>query len=137
MRKKLKQVWGRHQVRYLVVAGSTSLGYLTLVWLGLHLGLHYMLAILLAQAITIGIAFPLYRSLVFQSTGAVIPDFVRFLSVWASGAVAGVLATPFLVEVFSWDPLIAQILSILVIAVVSFLSHQFFTFRRNRLSSNH
>jgi putative flippase GtrA len=134
--KKLKQVWGSHQIRYLVVAGSTSVGYLTLVWLGLQLHLHYMLAILIAQVITIGIAFPLYRTLVFQSTGAVVSDFVRFLSVWASGAIAGVLATPFLVEVFSWDPLVAQIISIVVIAVVSYLSHQFFTFRRNRLSSN-
>lgn len=131
MLNKLRQVWSNHQIRYLAVAGCTTLGYIALVWLGLHLHLHYMIAILAAQVITISAAFPLYRSLVFQSTGKVAVDFVRFLSVWASGAIAGVVATPFLVEVFSWDPLFAQIISIVVIAVSSYLGHRFFSFRRN------
>ena len=119
----------------MVVAGCTTLGYIALVWLGLQLHLHYMIAILAAQVVTISAAFPLYRSLVFQSTGKVAVDFVRFLSVWASGAIAGVVATPFLVEVFSWDPLVAQIISIVVIAVSSYLGHRFFSFRRNHDSA--
>lgn len=135
MRNKLRQIWTNHQVRYLVVAGCTTLGYIALVWLGLQLHLHYMIAILAAQVVTISAAFPLYRSLVFQSTGKVAVDFVRFLSVWASGAIAGVVATPFLVEVFSWDPLVAQIISIVVIAVSSYLGHRFFSFRRNHDST--
>lgn len=118
-----------------MVAGTTSLSYVGLVALGLGLGAHYMVAILVAQAITIACAFPAYRSLVFQSKGAVGSDFLRFLSVWASGAVAGVVATPFLVEVFGWDPLIAQVFSIVVIAVGSYLGHRFFTFRRPRVST--
>ena len=137
MPNKLKQVWTNHQIRYLVVAGSTTLGYIALVWLGLHLQLHYMIAILAAQIITISAAFPLYRTLVFQSTGGIATDFVKFLSVWASGAIAGVVATPFLVEVFSWNPLIAQVISIVVIAVASYLGHRFFSFRRSLDSPKH
>lgn len=135
MIRRIQELWSHHQVRYLVVAGTTSLSYVGLVALGLGLGAHYMVAILVAQAITIACAFPAYRSLVFQSKGAVGSDFLRFLSVWASGAVAGVVATPFLVEVFGWDPLIAQVFSIVVIAVGSYLGHRFFTFRRPRVST--
>lgn len=118
-----------HQVRYLVVAGCTSVGYVALVALGLYLNLHYMVAILIAQVITISCAFPAYRNLVFQSKGTRWADFLRFLSVWASGAVAGLVATPFLVEVFGMNPLFAQVLAILVIAVCSYLGHRFFSFR--------
>ncbi|WP_431473298.1 hypothetical protein [Ornithinimicrobium sp. W1665] len=52
------------QVRYLLVAGTTSLFYLSLVAAGLALGLHYMVAIAAAQVITITGAFPAYRTLV-------------------------------------------------------------------------
>lgn len=122
--------WAHHQIRYLVVAGTTSLGYVGLVALGLKVfGWHYMVAILVAQVITIACAFPAYRTLVFESRGSVWGDFVRFLSVWASGAVAGVVATPFLVEVFGMDPLVAQVLAIIVVAVASYLGHRFFSFR--------
>lgn len=125
----VRSLWSRHQIRYLVVAGCTSLGYLLLVTLGLAAGWHYMVAILVAQIITIGCAFPAYRRLVFESQGPVAKDFARFLSVWSSGAVAGVLATPFLVEVFGMHPLVAQVIAIVVISVASYLGHRFFSFR--------
>ena len=132
LRDVVAALWARHQIRYLVVAGVTSLSYLGLVALGLKvIGWHYMVAILAAQVVTIGCAFPAYRSLVFESRGRVGADFVRFLSVWASGAIAGVVGTPFLVEVFGMDPLVAQVLAILIIAVASYLGHRFFSFRNH------
>lgn len=89
-----------------------------------------MVAILIAQVITIAGAFPAYRSLVFESRGDVAGDFFRFLSVWSSGAIAGVVATPFLVEVFGMHPFVAQVLAIVVIAVASYLGHRWFSFRQ-------
>lgn len=128
----VRSLWSRHEIRYLVVAGCTSVGYLVLVTLGLAVGWHYMVAILVAQVITIAAAFPAYRGLVFESRGAVWGDFVRFLSVWSSGAIAGVVATPFLVEVFGMHPLVAQVLAIVVIAVASYLGHRYFSFRERQ-----
>lgn len=125
----VRSLWSRHEIRYLVVAGCTSLGYLALVTVGLALGWFYMVAILVAQVITIACAFPAYRSLVFESRGPIWGDFVRFLSVWSTGAIAGIVATPFLVEVFGMHPLVAQVLAIIVIAVASYLGHRFFSFR--------
>lgn len=119
-----------HQVRYLLVAGCTSLGYLALVAIGYQLlGWHYMVAILVAQVITICTAFWFYRGFVFNSKGTIWVDFVRFLSVWSTGAIAGIVGTPFLVEVFGMHPLVAQVLAIIIVAVGSYLGHTFFSFR--------
>lgn len=119
----------RQSWRYLLVAGLTALGYLGLLALGLWAGLHYFVAILIAQAVTIVCAFPFYRQFVFESGSGVWPDFVRFLTVWTAGAVSGVVVTPLLVELADWHPLLAQVVAIAVVSVGSFLAHRFFTFR--------
>lgn len=125
----LDRLVGLQQVRYLLVAGTTSLIYLGLVAGGLALGWHYMIAIAVAQAITIAGAFPAYRTLVFASRGSWRTDLVRFLSVWSSGMVAGFVATPLLVEIFGMAPLLAQVVAIVVVAVGSYLGHRYFSFR--------
>ena len=79
--------------------------------------------------VTIAAAFPAYRTIVFESRGRVWSDFVRFLGVWASGAFAGILLTPALVEIAGMPPLPAQIIAIAIVAVGSFLGHHFFSFR--------
>lgn len=132
---RIAQLWSHHQIRYLIVAGVTASGYVSLVALGLWLGLHYFVAILIAQAITISLAFPAYRTLVFQSRGTLWADFARFLSVWVSGAFAGLIGTPLLVELLRWDPLISQILAIIVVAVGSYLGHRFFSFKHTTSTS--
>jgi putative flippase GtrA len=121
-------------LRYGFSAGGVAALYVLIYWLGLQLGLHYFLAILIAQIIAIAVAFPLYRAFVFASTGSLRSDFLRFLGVWMGGAIAGVVATPLLVEIFGVDPFWAQVAAILVISVASFLSHRFFTFRRRESS---
>lgn len=115
--------------RYLAVAGSMAMLYLGVFAVGLWAGWFYFTAILVAQVITILIAFPLYRALVFRSHGRLRSDFVRFLSVWLTGAIAGIVATPLLVELVHLNPLVAQIISVAVVSVGSFLAHRFFSFR--------
>ena len=125
----VERLWARKGIRYLVVAGCTQVVYLGTFSLGLLAGWHYMIAIAVAQVVTIAAAFPAYRTIVFESRGRVWSDFVRFLGVWASGAFAGILLTPALVEVAGMPPLPAQIIAIAIVAVGSFLGHHFFSFR--------
>jgi putative flippase GtrA len=98
----VRRALGRHEVRYLLVAGTTTLFYLALVGAGLLAGLPYMLAIACAHAVTICAAFPAYRHLVFRSRRAWPADLWRFLSVWSGG--------------------------IIVVAVSSYLAHRFWSF---------
>lgn len=125
----LPTLFATEQVRYLLVAGVTSTLYVGWVALGLWAGLHYMLAIGLAQVVTIAGAFPAYRRLVFRSRGPWPGDLARFLSVWSSGMVAGFVATPLLVELVGLHPLVAQVIAIVVVAVGSYLGHRYITFR--------
>ena len=125
----VERLWARKGIRYLVVAGCTQVVYLGTFSLGLLAGWHYMIAIAVAQVVTIAAAFPAYRTIVFESRGRVWSDFVRFLGVWASGAFAGILLTPALVEIAGMPPLPAQIIAIAIVAVGSFLGHHFFSFR--------
>ncbi|QQY24774.1 GtrA family protein [Dermacoccus nishinomiyaensis] len=126
---QLRRLWARNEIRYLVVAGTTQVVYLSTFVLGLLAHLHYMLAIGVAQVLTIAAAFPAYRTLVFASTNSVASDYLRFLSVWTSGALAGLVMTPFLVEVLGMPPFVAQVIAIAVVAVGSYLGHRFFSFR--------
>jgi putative flippase GtrA len=117
-------------VRYYAAAGIMAVFYLSLYGAGLLLGIPYFIAILGAQAVTIGVAFPVYRRFVFRSSGRLLPDFVRFLSVWVGGAVAGFVATPLLVEVAHVDPFGAHLVAVVAVSILSFLGHRFFSFRR-------
>lgn len=128
-RDSLQKLVAMEQVRYLVVAGTTTLFYVGLLALALLAPVHYIVAILMAQAVTIACAFPAYRTLVFRSRGRVRHDFIRFLGVWGSGMVAGLVATPALIELLGWEPLLAQIVAIAVVAVATYLGHKFISFR--------
>ena len=119
----------REEVRYLVVAGSVAAFYLSVVALLLAISVQYMIAILIAQAVTISMAFPTYRRLIFRSAGPWRRDLPRFVGVWAGGFLAGVVATPALVELAGLDPLLAQVIAVVAVAVLSYLGHRFVSFR--------
>jgi putative flippase GtrA len=121
---------GREEVRYLLVAGSTALGYLIALAALLATGLPYMVAIMIDQAITFSVAFPVYRRVIFRSTGRWQSDLLRFVGVWSGGLIAGIVATPVLVELAGQPPLVAQIIAVAVVAVLTFLGHKFVSFRR-------
>lgn len=120
----------RQVARYGLIAGGVALLYLGVYGLGLALGLHYFVAIAAAQIVAISVAFPLYRTFVFESRGNLTSDFLRFLLVWSSGAVAGIVVTPLLVEIVHVPPFPAQVIAIVAVSVASFLAHRFFSFRR-------
>lgn len=117
--------------RYYAVATLVAAGYLGVYALILATGLHYYLAILIAQILTIAWAFPVYRRFVFRSAPGS-GDLVRFLGVWAGGAIAGFVLTPALVELFAVPPFWAQLATMLVVSLASFLAHALFTFRTRR-----
>lgn len=126
---RIRALWARHEVRYLVVAGFVSVLSWSLVALGMWLGWHYMVSTVFAQVAPIPVAFPLYRGLVFRSRGTPWRDFLRFASVWGSGMIAPILGAPLLVEGLHVDPVLTQVLITVVVAIGSYLGHRFFSFR--------
>jgi putative flippase GtrA len=119
----------REEIRYLLVAGSTAACYLGILAALLATDLPYMIAILITQVIIFSVAFPVYRRLIFRSTGRWQSDLARFAGVWSGGFIAGILATPALVEFAGQPPLLAQVIAVAVVAVLSYLGHKFVSFR--------
>ncbi|MEO7133007.1 MAG: GtrA family protein [Vicinamibacterales bacterium] len=120
----------REEIRYLFVAGWTALCYLGILAALLATDLPYMVAILIDQAIIFSMAFPVYRNVIFRSIGRWQADLPRFTGVWSGGFIAGIVATPALVELAGLPPLLAQVIAVAVVAVLSFLGHKFVSFRR-------
>lgn len=114
--------------RYLVAGGLITLFYLGVYALLLWIGAHYFVAILCAQGLTIALAFPTYRRFVFAPGPSVLRDFLRFLSVWVGGAIAGLIGTPLLVELLSWNPFLGQVAAIVIVTTLNFVIHRFWTF---------
>lgn len=118
-------------VRYGAVAGPVALGYLGIFAMLVWAGLWYFAAIAIAQCIAIAVAFPLYRKFVFGPGATIGQDFVRFLVVWSSGAVAGFVGTPAFVESGLLSPVPAHVVAVIVVSVLSFVAHRLFSFRRS------
>jgi putative flippase GtrA len=124
-------------IRYLVAGGLITLFYLGIYGALLAFGVQYFVAILCAQVVTIALAFPTYRRFVFGPGESLARDFVRFASVWVGGAVAGLIGTPLLVELFQWNPFLGQVLAIVVVTMANFLIHRFWTFAPRRPRADH
>jgi len=125
--------WRREEVRYLVVGGFN-----TLVGLGLYAGFHallgdqlgYLLVLVPAYAVGIVVSFITQRIFVFGAQGQVLVDFIRFTLVQLSGLALNALVLATVHESTAIPPVPAQAISLFFVAVATYFSHKFFSFRR-------
>ena len=120
----------REEIRCLLVGGTTGVCYLGILAALLATSLPYMIAILIDQAIVFSVAFPVYRRVIFHSHRRWQSDLLRFAAVWSGGFIAGIVATPALVELAGQPPLRAQVIAVAVVAVLTYLGHKFVSFRQ-------
>ena len=133
MRHLVLAPWRREEVRYLIVGGFN-----TLVGLGLYAGFHallghwlgYLLVLIPAYAVGIVVSFVTQRYLVFGARGQVFTDFARFTFVQLSGLALNALVLAFVHVTTSIPPVPAQAISLFFVAVATYFSHKFFSFRR-------
>jgi putative flippase GtrA len=116
-------------LRYGIAGLVTQIVYLSVLGAALALNWHYLLAMGLGQVCAITFAFPTYRARVFRSTGPVLPQLVKFLGVWWVGVAISFIGVPLLVEGFQLRPFPAQLMILIGVVVISFLSHRGITFR--------
>ena len=90
---------------------------------------HYV-ALVLTYVASILCAFVLYRRIVFRVHGHWWRDLVRFSSVYVFAFFLNLALFAVLFSVLGFEPIVAQLVNILVIAVVSYLLHGRFSFRR-------
>ncbi len=116
-------------VRYGMAGIVTQIVYLSVLTAALATGWHYLVGMALAQVGAIAFAFPTYRARVFRSGGRVLPQFATFLGVWWTGVAMSFVGVPLLVEGAGLRPLPAQLVVLVGVVTMSFLSHRGLTFR--------
>lgn len=137
MRDLAARLIADQKIRFLLFGGiNTVMGYsvysaLTL-WVFHEVRFGYVLSLLCAYAVSIVVAFLLYRRFVFVVVGNVVQDFLRFVVVNLAAISTNLALLPTLVELGGLPPLVAQALVLLVTTLGSFFGHRMFSFRRDQ-----
>ena len=143
MKQIFDHLWLTHQtkVRFVLVGvWNTIFGYLVFVGLDYLFNLFfspryvaYMSAAVLANIIAILNAYIFHKFVTFRSPLrglAIIPEFVRFFSMYLFSFFLGLVLLPVFVELFHLDPKIAGALLIPITVIISYLGHSRFSFRQ-------
>ena len=132
----------REQILYLAVGGwNTLFGYA--VWALfeylLHDYLHYLVILVLSWPFAVVNAYLCYRHFVFKSKDSVLREFPRFSLVYLVTLAAGLLALPILLRTLPFNIYVIQAGYTVVVVILSYLSHKFFSFggSRKRSTSGH
>ena len=125
---------GRYREQLLYLAGgawNTLFGYgvWALLQYLLYPRVNYLVIVVLSYPIAIANAYVCYRYIVFRSHGSVLRELPRFSSVYVLTMVANLAALPILVRVLPLNLYAIQALFTMVVVILSYLGHKFFSFR--------
>ncbi|WP_447725251.1 GtrA family protein [Sphingomonas koreensis] len=113
-------------------AANTVFGlgiYPLLLWSVPAFHTHYLIALGIAQAVSLCFAFTTYKLGVFRTRGNIAREFGAFASFYLVNYVANWITLPILVEIGGVPPVIAQLGFAFVIIVTSWFWHSRVTFR--------
>lgn len=124
---------GERPLRFVIAgAANTAFGltiYPLLLWSVPLLRTHYLIALGIAQAISLCFAFATYKLGVFRTRGNVAREFGTFSSFYLVNYAANWLALPLLVEAAGLAPVVAQLGFTAILIVGSYFWHSRLTFR--------
>lgn len=130
---RVRSVLKAREVRYLVVGGgNTAFGY------GITVGLYFLLVhhlhivaiSLIANVIGITVSFVTYKVFVFRTHGRWLQEYLRAYVVYGFAALLSTALLWLLVDVVGIRIWIAQGCVVLLVVILSYLGHNFFTFAR-------
>ena len=123
------------RVRFLMVGGTnTIVGYCAFAFFDLFVFQRvpqgHLLSLVMAYAVSISLAFFLYRRFVFRVKGKVWRDFGAFVSVNMFAIALNLVLLALLVDVVGLPALAGQAIALAITVVVSYLGHREVSFRR-------
>jgi len=132
----LLQVVRDQRVAFLSIgAVNTGVGFLCFAGFLALLGQQrYMATLVCAHIVSVLIAFVLYRYVVFRVRGHLLRDLWRFETVYLVALAVNLALLPLLVQLAHLPVLLAQALILVVTALISWVGHKHFSFRRTEAS---
>lgn len=92
---------------------------------------HYMVVLVLSYIVSISFSYLTNKFIVFRSHGKNLNEFLRFSSFYVLYFAVNAVVLPFSVEVLHVDPVLAQTVMVVAIAVSSYAWHAIVTFRQH------
>lgn len=135
MLKKAKTLVGHEKFKFLVTGGfNTVSGFLIFSLVQLTIGKYitYIGSLYVSHLISSTIAFVIYRRYVFVVEDYLIRDYWRFQTVYIVPLIANTFLLPAIVLTSHINVYLAQGIATLVLTIVSYLGHKYFSFRRNQ-----
>ncbi len=122
----------KQAIRYLLAGGLNTLFGLSIYPILIFvfkLRDHYLLALLLAQAIGLVFAFSTYKAAVFRTKGNIVREFGKFIPVYLINYAVAWISVPLLVEKAGWHPVVVQVMFATICIISSYIWHNLLTFR--------
>lgn len=127
---------GGRPLRFLVAGGVNTLFglsvYPILLWSFASLHRHYMVGLVIAQALSLCFAFAVYKLTVFRTRQGTIGEIARFLPFYLVNYAMNWVALPLLVTGARIDPIVAQLAFTMLLIIGSYFWHSRVTFRATR-----
>ena len=125
----------KEKIRYILAgAWNTAFGYSIgiLLYASLEKNLHIIFIGLIANVISISMAFISYKLFVFKTRGKWYEEYIKCYIVYGGNAIISTLAIWILVDKFAIKFWVAQAIIIVSLFFISFFAHKRFTFNTIR-----
>lgn len=131
--RNTRKLWSDERFRFLAIGGfNTLFGFALFSIFQYFLGKYISIfgSLYLSHLFGSLLAFILYRKFVFPVSGRAFSDFVKFQSVYVVPLLTNSILLPSLIFFFGWDPYLSQAVATILMTLVSFIGHKYFSFRR-------
>lgn len=121
------------KIRYVLAgAWNTLFGYCLMVSLyeNFNKDLHLVFIAFLSSFIAITMSFLTYKIFVFKTKGNWFQEWMRSFLVYGGASLVSTTILWLLIDIFLIDIYIAQAISIVIVIIVSYISHSKFTFKK-------
>lgn len=123
-----------HQkIRFIIIGGCNSvngLAIFSLFYYSLQDAFHYLAILFLSGIISIFIAFLMLRFFVFRSKGPFFVEMFRSYLTYLMILCLNAVILFLFVDIMHMQVILSQIITILILAVISYISHKYFSFRQ-------
>ena len=126
------------KIRFLFVGGFNFLcSYVIFVIMTFIIGTgHYQICNMLAWVLSSVISYSTQRFFVFQSTGNWLHEYLKCCTTWFIGYLINALLLEFTVKILHLNVYLAQIISVGLTSIVTYILFKYFAFKKNKKPKN-
>ena len=133
MIKKIKTLFEYQIIRFLFVGGlNTIVGYGTYALL-VYLKINIYVAMTISTIIGVFHSYLWNRFFTFKSKEKALSEIIKFISVYITSYLLGMLVLFITDKIFHINPYIAGLINLVITTLISWFGHKYFSFRKSEM----